>query len=57
MYNISEIIGHKDEGDKRLFQVVWEGYEQETPTWEPAAHMPDNIVYHAYLSAHGVDSP
>jgi hypothetical protein len=48
-YVFEKIVGLRKENDGTYrYRVRWYGYSREEDTWEPADHLPDNVIrrYH-----------
>ena len=38
-YEVEEILRHKGQGARRLYQVLWKGYPVTEASWEPESHL------------------
>ena len=47
-FNVEKILGKKTEGGKVLYHVKWQGYEEDSNTWEPASNFLDKHVITQY---------
>lgn len=54
VYEVEQILNHKNKKSKRLFLVRWKGYGPNEDTWEPESNLCCPEILNAYLENHKI---
>lgn len=54
VYEVEQILNHKNKKSKRLFLVRWKGYGPDEDTWEPEPNLCCPEILNAYLENHKI---
>ena len=57
VYEIEKIIGHKGEGDDRMYLIRWKGWGPEHDTWEPVSNIHTDEAIQDYLATLDPSAP